>query len=586
MCDSPKKKFIEDFNINNGNGYKGREVYIIKNHPQVHVEIKKIDSENWFEKLYKYINSIKEAPICKLCGGNVMFYNVRKGYATYCSMDCRNKDNDLKLIGDKNPMKNKNVVDKSKKTKLIKYGDEHYNNKEQQYKTKEKKYDDKYYNNRLKARKTSLYKYGTENYTNRELAKKTSFNKYDDEYYNNRKKHVKTNNEKYGIEYYNNRELAKKTSFNKYGVVHHTQSKKYKEARFVKTINQWANKLNINVDDIKYNGDTYIINNYCNSHDSFNINKYVLRNRLNYGISNICTICNPVSENSSIKEGEIRNFIENELNLNTQKIKINNKEIDIFIPGKKKLGIEFNGLYWHSHLNLDSNYHLNKLDIMNENSIYLLNIFENEWIHKKEIVKSIIKSKLDIFNNKIYGRKTHVIEITNNKLVREFLETNHIQGFVGSKVKLGLFHENELVGLMTFGKKRIAMGSKTSLDGEYEMLRFCNKLNTQIVGGASKLFKYFIKNYQPKSIITYADRRYSMGELYKTLGFDHIGNTEPNYWYFKSHEYILHYRFKFRKDVLVREGFDASKTEHQIMDERGYMRIYDCGNMKFEFKLG
>jgi len=214
--------------------------------------------------------------------------------------------------------------------------------------------------------------------------------------------------------------------------------------------------------------------------------------------------------------------------------------------------------------------------------IQLLHIFEDEWINKKKIVKSIIGSKLGIVDCKIYGRKTEVREINDNKLIRDFLEINHLQGFVGSKIKIGLFYDDELVSLMTFGKKRIAMGNKIRKDGEYEMLRFCNKLNTTVIGGASKLLKYFVKTYHPKSILTFADRRYSNGELYKKLGFEFIENTRPNYWYFKTHELIRHYRFNFRKNVLVKEGYDSNKTESEIMRERGYLRIYDCGNMKFE----
>jgi hypothetical protein len=135
---------------------------------------------------------------------------------------------------------------------------------------------------------------------------------------------------------------------------------------------------------------------------------------------------------------------------------------------------------------------------------------------------------------------------------------------------------------MAFGKKRIAMGNKQQIDGEFEMLRFCNKLNTQVDGGASKLLKYFIKNYRPKLILTFADRRYSNGNLYKQLGFEFIDNTKPNYWYFKSAEMIRYHRFKFRKDVLVKEDYDKNKSEFEIMAERGYLRIYDCGNMKFQ----
>ena len=113
------------------------------------------------------------------------------------------------------------------------------------------------------------------------------------------------------------------------------------------------------------------------------------------------------------------------------------------------------------------------------------------------------------------------------------------------------------------------------------MLRFCNKLNTNIIGGASKLFKHFVENYKSKEITTYADRSISQGRLYETLGFKFIKKTEPNYYYIIDG--IRHHRFNFRKDVLVKQGYDPNKTEHEIMLERNIYRIYDSGNLKFKY---
>jgi len=199
---------------------------------------------------------------------------------------------------------------------------------------------------------------------------------------------------------------------------------------------------------------------------------------------------------------------------------------------------------------------------------------------KQEIVKSRILNLLGKTPNKIYARKCEVKEINDNKLVRDFLENNHQQGFVGSQIKLGLFYNNELVSLMIFGSKRKFMKQNNS-DNVYEMLRFCNKLNTSVIGGADKLFKYFIKNYQPKEVISYADRSWSQGELYKKLGFEFVSKTPPNYYYvidgFRKH------RFGFRKDKLISDGFDSNKSEHEIMLERKIYRIYDSGSLKFKF---
>ena len=115
------------------------------------------------------------------------------------------------------------------------------------------------------------------------------------------------------------------------------------------------------------------------------------------------------------------------------------------------------------------------------------------------------------------------------------------------------------------------------------MLRFCNKLKSNIIGGASKLFNYFIKNYNPIEIITYADRSYSNGELYKQLGFDFYHISVPNYHYIING--IRYHRYLFRKDVLVKEGYDSNKTEHQIMFERKIYRIYNSGNYKFIYSF-
>jgi len=375
----------------------------------------------------------------------------------------------------------------------------------------------------------------------------------------------------------------------KYDVDYYVQSidckKHIKDAINNKRKLFWSKYLNIKTRDIVLDKDNITINNYCPIHNKFEINRYNLYNRAIVSkLENICTLCNPISENSSIKEIEIKNFIENELNIKTEKIHIENKEIDIYCSDYK-LGIEFNGLYWHSELFKDNNYHLNKTELCEQQGIQLLHIFEDEWILKKEIVKSIIKSKLGIICNKIYARKTILKEI-DQITCSNFLNNNHIQGNINAKIRLGLFYDNELVSVMTFGKKRNIMGNnkeKINIDNEYEMYRFCNKLDTTVVGGASKLLKYFIKIYSPKLILTYADRRYSNGNLYKQLGFEFINNTKPNYFYIKMGVLKREYRFNFRKDILVKQGFDLNKTEKNIMIEKGYLRIYDSGNIKYKY---
>jgi len=254
----------------------------------------------------------------------------------------------------------------------------------------------------------------------------------------------------------------------------------------------------------------------------------------------------------------------------------NNTNVDTFIPSKN-IAIEYNGLYWHSSLFKDPEYHVNKTIDCQSKGVRLIHIFEDEWLTKPEIVKSRLRNILGCNEVKIYARKCVVKELT-NKEVRLFLNENHIQGYVNAKVSLGLFYNDELVSLMTFGSLRKNLG-QTAKEDSWELLRFCNKLNTSVIGGASKLLTFFEKRFKPKMVLSYADRRWSEGGLYKSLGFEFEHLSQPNYFYVKNG--VRENRFKYRKSELVKQGHDPSKSEKQIMDELGYLRIYDCGAMRF-----
>jgi len=334
----------------------------------------------------------------------------------------------------------------------------------------------------------------------------------------------------------------------------------------------------------KYNALSYSNENFefhcekCNK--NYNINYSLLLNRKRIK-TELCTKCNPYKSNISGKELLLLEYIKENYNgeiiISDRKI-LDGKELDIYLP-ELNLAFEFNGIYWHNELNKENKYHLNKTEECEKQNIQLFHIWEDDWIFKQDIVKSMILNKLGKIKNKIYARKTEIKEITDNKLIRDFLEQNHLQGFVGSKIKLGLFFNNNLVSLMTFGKKRLFMKSKSKTDNEYELLRFCNKLNTNVIGGASKLFNYFQNNYHPEKITTYADRSHSQGKLYETLGFEFIHKTQPNYFYVIDS--IRKHRFGFRKNILVEQGFDKNMTEHEIMLSRKIYRIYDSGSLKY-----
>jgi hypothetical protein len=259
-----------------------------------------------------------------------------------------------------------------------------------------------------------------------------------------------------------------------------------------------------------------------------------------------------------------------------QSYKINRKEIDVYLP-ELKIGFEFNGLRWHSELFVNNDYHIKKTKLCRENNVRLIHVFEDDFDFKIDIVKSIIGNILKT-SNKIYGRKTKIKIIKDKEIVKDFLNKNHLQGFVNTNMNYGLYYNDELISLMTFMKTRKVL-NKTHKDGEYELVRFCNKIGISVVGGASKLFKKFIKDYNPISVLSYCDISWANGDLYKNLGFELIGVSKPNYYYVINGK--RENRINYQKHKLVKKGYDVNLTEVEIMYELGYYRIFNCGNEKY-----
>lgn len=257
-----------------------------------------------------------------------------------------------------------------------------------------------------------------------------------------------------------------------------------------------------------------------------------------------------------------------------------NYELDIYVPSEN-FAIEYNGLYWHSEIAKYKNYHLRKTDECNSKGIRLFHIFEDEWLEKSEIIKSMLSNIFGKTEHKIYARKCEIKEISTND-AKSFLNENHLQGYCVSKYRLGLFFNNELISVMTFGKSRHFVGHN---EDKMELLRFANKININVIGGASKLFSHFIKKYNPKEIISYADRRWSKGNLYTKLGFELDKVTPQNYFYIPYNGLKRINRFSLRKNILVEKyGCPKDMTEKEFCKRNGYYRVYDCGNLKFIWK--
>ena len=259
----------------------------------------------------------------------------------------------------------------------------------------------------------------------------------------------------------------------------------------------------------------------------------------------------------SNQEKELRNYV---LQLDKNFVTYNDKnyEIDIYSPSLK-FGFEFNGNYWHSNLYKENNYHQEKSLYFQNRGVNLIHIFEYEWLNKQEIIKSLIKLRLGIFNKKIGASKCKIKEL-DYRTYANFCNKNHLQGECGAKVKLGLFYKDELVQIMSFGSPRF------TLDYEYEIIRECSKLGYIIIGGKEKLWSYFLKNYFPKNCISYCDFSKFTGDSYLKLGFKKERLNKPGFvWY----------------DEKTKEVFWRDPFHHKEMKEKGYLKIYDCGQLVF-----
>lgn len=491
------------------------------------------------EKLYNFLYNKKNIlGYCKICHKPTSFLTFNNGYRIYCSKKCSNNDKD--------------VLIKAKKTKINKYGGTSYlSTSEGQQKFKKamlKKFnvDHPMYCNKIKekVKNTCLKKYGKENIF------KTDKFKFDLKIKNKRKhsKLLKTFNN-----FINNKEITKE-------YIPLTIKKEFKGTDYLRKYKFKCKKCgNVFYDNIiKLNGILY--------HPR-------------------CLICHP--KQISLFENEIFQYLKtfinnNKIITNTRSI-IPPHELDIYFP-EYKLAIELDGIYYHSNAYIhDKKYHLNKTEACEKQGIKLIHIFENEWRDKGGIVKRKLKYLLNIKDEpSIFARKCLIKKIS-TKISSDFLNKYHMQESCSALIKLGLYYNNNIVAVMTFGKLRLALGNKKLTNkNNYELIRYCVG-EKNVIGAAGKLFNYFIKKYNPNSVISYANRRYSNKDsaFYPKLGFKFVSFTAPNYWYVKNDK--VYYRFNFRKNTLKDKlkKFDPTLTEWQNMQNNGFNRIWDCGNIKY-----
>lgn len=593
-----------------------------------------VDKEPWFETKRKAFSCIArnifEPVKCANCGTVISIEKTIDG-KKYCSNKCscsspdrleKVRQTSIAKFGCANAMQSKSIQDKLRKTNRERYGVDNVfqleEKKEKIRQTNLERYGSELYVKsqdwKEKTVATNLEKFGVEfpsqNPDVMEKVKQTNLEKYGGvapacsqevvdkmrhtniERYGNEcslnnadvaEKREETWNEKYGGHPLSNNDIILErnaTNLEKYGSESYVTSPVY----FAPLYERWKRRFAGKVEPLFTADEFHGVNckeeypwRCCKCGTEFRTHIHTTDIDLDERMLPRCPVCHPLESGVSNGEHELFEFIKSvydgELVVRDRRM-IHPQELDIYIP-EKKVAIEFDGLYWHSEENgKDESYHLGKTKACEKGGIRLVHVFEDEWRLKRQIVEDRIRSILGVGQKRIFARKCSIVEVS-AKDCNAFLEVNHIQGADGAPIRLGLVRDGVLVAVMTFGKPRFSRGY------DFELIRFASKLGTHVVGGASKLLAYFSR-LNSGSIVSYADRRYSDGNLYRKLGFRLKNMSQPNYWYVKNFEKLSRYACqKHKLSALLGDGFNPEMSEYENMTQNGWNRIYDCGNFVF-----
>jgi len=493
------------------------------------------DTFDIIQMVYIEANNINKDDCKCVCGKAKSQFTFSRGFkGKFCSNECTAKY--------RNDVDYKKRNEKSAKTKLKKYGDKNYNNSKKQKET-------------LENTDSSIIKSRNKNKSIRML------NRTDEQIKSFVEKSAKTKLKKYGDKNYNNSKKQKETLEKLYGV----ENFSLKHIKHIENYNELYIRENFIVDgflmvnDMKeYFGISYTAVGYIKERY-----KIIEPTKTKYG----------KSQNEIVEF--IKSIYSGKIITNDRKL-LNGKEIDILLP-EINVGIEYNGLMFHSQgitkgfENIDKNYHLNKTNSAESKGYQLFHINENEWIDemKGNIWKSVLSSKLNN-TKRIFARKCIIKEVQSNE-AKIFLDRCHLQGGMNSKYRFGLYFENKLVQIITIGKNRFGEGN--------EIHRICSELNTTVIGGVSKLLAHYSKKHKG-ILISYANRRWSQGNVYLKNNFEKMSITPPNIFYFKNDK--IFNRMSLQKHKIKEfEFFDEKLTGQDNLYMNGFRSIYDSGNIKF-----
>ena len=319
-------------------------------------------------------------------------------------------------------------------------------------------------------------------------------------------------------------------------------------------------------------------------HNIFRINS----NDIKPNSHNLCHKCYANISQSS-PELEIKDIINTMYNgrcIENSRSIIPPLELDLYYP-EKNIAIEFNGNYWHDENHKPKDYHFNKFKLCKDKNIRLVSIYESDWFNKRDNIINLLKN-IFIESKIIYARNCTISKL-DYKTKSAFINEYHFYGDSNQgTISYGLYYNDELVSVMSFGKLRGQNKLHNNKD-HYELVRFVTKDNMRIIGGASKLFKKFISEYQPVYIICYSDNDFFTGETYHKLGFKLKSLGESiDYQWVKGTKALSRYECMTNK---LLEKYDKYRNinitgsiEDYVMHDLGYNKLYRCGNSIWEYK--
>lgn len=503
--------------------------------------------ESLNEAIYNYLERREsdKRPCCVICGNPVKYY-PGQGYMKYCGPKCSANDPDKQeklkqTLHDKygvgNPSQISGVIEKRKQTCKDRYGDSNYTNKEKFKQTMIELYGA---NNPMlveEMKQKSIDTKSAHTSERKELIqqryKETCLTRYGMEHYTDQNSRRKTMLKRYGVPVYNNIEQMIQTCIERYGVKRPAQSESVKEKIKQTCINKYGVEYPCLRPEVRISGrDSKPNTDFANLLDSYGIEyerEYPLgRYAYDFKVGNTLIEINPTPTHNATW-----------------------------------------GAYGDPK---PSNYHLLKTQFAKDNGYSCIHVWDWDDIDK---VIPLISSK-----TKIYARKCTLENVSKSEC-KEFLNTNHIQGSCnGQIVRIGLYYENELVGLMTFGKPRY------NKHYEWELLRLCYKKGISIIGGSKKMFAHFLKQYDG-DILSYCDLSKFSGNVYSDLGFELLNKPFPSkHWYnIRNNDHITN-------NMLLQRGFDQlfgtnygkGYSNEQLMIERGFVEVYDCGQAAYVYK--